>query len=76
MTAHDAVVTPIEREELYDRVVRGDPIVLLEVLGEGYWRKHHLPGALNLPPDRVRELAPVLVPDRHTEVVLYCWDDD
>jgi hypothetical protein len=40
----------------------------------GYWRKHHLPGAKSLPPDRVEELTPQLVPDRGAEVVLYCWD--
>lgn len=65
----------ISREELYDRIVRGDAIRVFEVLGRPYYRKHHLPGALHMPPDRVREVATATIPTLDTEIVLYCWDD-
>ena len=65
----------ITRDELREKIERGDAFALLEVLPLGYWRKHHLPGARNLPPDQVRALAPQLVPDPATEIVLYCYDD-
>ena len=29
-----------------------------------------------MPPDRMLETAREVVPDRTTEIVLYCWDDD
>lgn len=32
----------------------------------------HLPGAINLPPDRVPELAPRLLPDKGAEIIVYC----
>ena len=64
----------ITRDELKAKLDRGDSFALLEVLPQGYWRKHHLPTAKSLPPDRVGELMPQLVPDTATEVVLYCWD--
>jgi rhodanese-related sulfurtransferase len=32
----------------------------------------HLPGAVNLPPGRVAELAPRLLPDKDAEIVVYC----
>jgi rhodanese-related sulfurtransferase len=66
----------IERDELYDKIVRGDPFFLFEVLSKPHWKKHHLPGAVHLPPDRVLETVKELVPDRESEIVLYCWDDD
>ena len=65
----------ITRDELHEMIRRGDPIRLFEVLGLPYYRKHHLPGALHLPPDRVREVAEATVPDRDTDIILYCWDD-
>lgn len=68
-------IPTIDREELRRKLERGDRFTLLEVLAPMYWRKHHLPTALNLPPNQVEELAPVLVPDRASEVVVYCWDD-
>ena len=66
----------IGREELLAKIERGDAFHLFEVLAPMYFRKHHLPGAVNLPPDQVRELVPRLVPDRGAEIGVYCWDDD
>ena len=68
-------MSDITREELHARLTNGDGIALFEVLPVGYWRKHHLPTAKSLPPDRVRELVPQLVPDTGAEIVVYCWDD-
>ncbi len=66
------MVTTIEREELKTRLVRGDDFVLVEALPEKYYRHTHLPGAVNLPPDRARELATGLLPGKDAEIVVYC----
>ena len=62
----------ISREELKGKVDRGESFALVETLQEVAYRHEHLLGAVNLPPDRVRELAPVLLPDKSTEIVVYC----
>ena len=66
------VVSTIAREELKEKLERGDRFFLLETLPEKYYRRAHLPGAMNLPPDRVSEVAPELVSDKSAEVVVYC----
>src|SRR3954469_23500267 len=66
----------ISRDALWTKIQRGDRFFLFEVLAPMYWRKHHLPGALNMPPDKVRETIEATVPDLEAEIVLYCWDDD
>ena len=68
------MVTNIGRAELRAKMERGDTFVLLEVLDPKYYRHSHLPGALNLPPGKVAEMASTLLPDKNAEVVLYCWD--
>jgi rhodanese-related sulfurtransferase len=70
------VVPKIGRDELKAKIDQGDPFVLLEVLGPQYYRHSHLPGALNLPPGKVDEMAPTLLPDKDAEIVLYCWDEE
>ncbi len=62
----------VEREELKTKLDRGDDFVLVEALPEKYYRRAHLPGAVNLPPDRVEEMAPELLSGKGTEVVVYC----
>jgi rhodanese-related sulfurtransferase len=68
------VVENIGRDELRAKIERGDPFILLEVLAPQYYRHSHLPGAFNLPPGKVGEMAPTLLPDKDAEIVLYCWD--
>ena len=68
------MVAFIGRDELKAKMDRGDTVVLLEVLAPRYYRHSHLPGALNLPPGKVAEMAPDLLPDKNAEIVLYCWD--
>lgn len=66
------MVKKISREELKQKLDRGDDFVLAEALPRKYWNKAHLPGAINLPHDQIAALAPELLPDRQREVVVYC----
>ena len=68
------MVEDIGRDELRAKIDGGDPFVLLEVLAPKYYRHSHLPGALNLPPGKVAEMEPDMLPDKEAEIVLYCWD--
>jgi rhodanese-related sulfurtransferase len=68
------VVANIGRDDLRTRMDRGNPVILLEVLAPQYYRHSRLPGALNLPPGKVAEMASDLLPDKEAEIVLYCWD--
>ena len=47
----------ITRDELRQKIDRGDPFVLFEVLPEPYYRKHHLPGAVHMAPTDVEATA-------------------
>ena len=62
----------ITREELKAKMDGGENFALVETLAEVAYRHAHLPGAVNLPPDRVRELAPNLLPDKSAEIIVYC----
>ncbi len=62
----------ISREELKQKIDRGDRFVLVETLPDYMYRQGHLPGAVNLPPTRVKELAATVLPDKGADVVVYC----
>jgi len=62
----------ITRSDLERRLADGAPLVLLEALPEGYFLKGHLPTARNMPHDRVRQLAPTLLPRKDAAIVVYC----
>jgi rhodanese-related sulfurtransferase len=69
----EKILKTITREELKEKMDRGDDFVLLEALGEKSYRRAHLPGAIRLQ-DASR--APELFSDKSTFVVAYCSNFD
>jgi rhodanese-related sulfurtransferase len=66
----------VTREELWQKLERGDPFVLVDALAPIAYARSHLPGAINLTPGWVDGRARRRIPDRSTEIVVYCADVD
>jgi rhodanese-related sulfurtransferase len=62
----------LTRDELKAKIDRGDDFKLVEALAEDAYKDWHLPGAINIPTSRVRELAPKMLPDKNADIVVYC----
>jgi rhodanese-related sulfurtransferase len=68
----ETALRTISREELKRKIDAKEYFFLVETLPTNYYREGHLPGALNLPPDKVHELASSVLPDKNAEVIVYC----
>jgi rhodanese-related sulfurtransferase len=64
-------VRPIGRQELETALASGG-VRFVEALGPPFFADVRLPDAVNIPPGRVDDLAPRLLPDRSATVVVYC----
>jgi rhodanese-related sulfurtransferase len=63
----------ISRDELKEKIENeSDRFLLVETLPAERYEFAHLPGAINLPPDRIANLAPALLPNKQAEIVVYC----
>jgi rhodanese-related sulfurtransferase len=62
----------ISRDELKMKMDRHDEFLLVETLPETAYHHAHLPGAINLAPHKLVELAPTLLPDKQADIVVYC----
>ena len=60
----------ISREELKQKLDRGDNFKLVMVLGDWAFRAQHIPGSINI--SRMDEAEKLL--DREEEIVVYCSD--
>ncbi len=66
----------ITREQLNERLAN-DGITVVEVLAPEYYRKFHLPGAINVPlGDTFDEQIQQVVPDKDKPVVVYCQNTE
>ena len=62
----------ITRDELKQKIDRKDDFVLIETLPATAYHHAHLPGAVNLPPDRVTADALKVIPNKSADIVVYC----
>lgn len=62
----------IKRDEIKKHLDAGDSMILVEALPEQYFKKEHLPGAINIPHDAVDRLSEQLLPDKDAFIVVYC----
>ncbi|MGH9972126.1 MAG: rhodanese-like domain-containing protein [Pyrinomonadaceae bacterium] len=66
------MVRTISRDELEQKLDRRDDFLLIETLAKTAYEHAHLPRAINLPPDQLKELVPTLLPDKNSDIVVYC----
>jgi rhodanese-related sulfurtransferase len=67
-----ADVPSIGCEELLTKIESGDEVVLVDALSPSSYAHSHLPGAINLPPQRVDASVLRRIPDQNAEIVVYC----
>ena len=66
----------ISCEDLWQKVENGEDFVLVDALAPLSFAAAHLPGAINITPQRVDSLAERRIPDREATVVVYCAGPD
>ena len=67
-----AALREISCEDLWRKVEGDETFVLVDALAPISFAAARLPGAVNIPPQRVDSLAERRIPDRETTVVVYC----
>ena len=65
----------ITRDELKAKLDRGEKVTPVEALAPEEFARGHIPRAVNIPMDRVKELAPKLLPDKNAQIVTYCTNE-
>jgi rhodanese-related sulfurtransferase len=70
-------VIAVTADELLRKIEDGDAFVLVDALAPMAYAHSHLPGAINLPPSAVDpDRLAKRIPDRSTEIVVYCASPD
>lgn len=62
----------ISRDEIRKKIDRKEKFLLLETLAPAAYEHAHLPGAINVPPEQLQELASKIAPDKNADIVVYC----
>lgn len=67
-----AELTPISQAELVQRIGTDHPHLVLDVRNPGEYKKGHIPGAINIPHNRLDSRLVEIGAHRNKEIVLYC----
>ena len=62
----------VSTKDLKSKLDKKQGITVVETLAPERYREAHLPGALNIPPEQIKELAPQMLPNKDAEIIAYC----
>ena len=65
----------ISTKDLRVKLEKKQNITVVETLAPERYNEAHIPGALNIPPERIKELAPQLLPNKDAEIITYCTNN-
>jgi len=65
------IYATVSTKDLKTKIDGKEGVTVVETLAPERYREAHIPGALNLPPERIKELAPQLLPNKDAEIVTY-----
>ena len=54
------------------RVRSGRPPILIDTLSAESYRQSHIKGAISMPAAKIKEIAPLVLPDKSAEIAVYC----
>lgn len=68
------MVSTVTRDELKEKIIRGDKFYLIEIESDEHVRSIHIPGSLRIPLGEIEELASKILLNRSAELVFFCQD--
>jgi rhodanese-related sulfurtransferase len=71
-----AELARVSRESLHAKMESGEEFVLVDALPPMSFAMSHLPGAVNLTPEGCERWAARRIPQKTTEVVVYCQNPE
>jgi rhodanese-related sulfurtransferase len=72
MVKEIAMERTISTKDLKAKLDSKGKITVVETLAPERYREAHIPQALNVPPEKIKELAPQLLPNKDAEIITYC----
>ena len=66
------MMNTITRDQIKERLDNKTPMTIIEALPQRYYNAEHLPGAVNIPHDEIKTLAPDMLLDKAAFIVVYC----
>lgn len=66
------MTSAITREQIKKNLDSNVTMIIIEALPKKYFESGHLPGALNIPHDEIRQKAPEMLADTDAFIVVYC----
>ena len=62
----------VSAEQVRERLTDGRKVMLIDTRTPDEYKDGHIPGALNIQPDRIKPAAAKLPKDKSTAIIFYC----
>src|SRR5688572_12324099 len=66
----------ISRDEVKSLIDAGEKVAIIDTLPRAEYEEGHIPGALSMPLQELRKLAPKILRDKDQQIITYCGSSD
>ncbi|MEZ0259552.1 MAG: rhodanese-like domain-containing protein [Alphaproteobacteria bacterium] len=66
----------ISRDEVKGLIDAGEKVAIIDTLPRAEYEEGHIPGALSMPLQELRKLAPKILRDKDQQIITYCGSSD
>lgn len=66
------MIQSISAEQIKNNIDHHIPMTIIEALPAQYFDAGHIPGAINIPLDEIKDKAPAILADKEALIVVYC----
>ena len=66
----------VSRDEIRSLIDSGEKIAIIDTLPRAEYEEGHIPGALSMPLQELRKLAPKILRDKDQQIITYCGSSD
>lgn len=68
----EAATKTLIAKEIKHKLQNNEDVVLINTLSKGSFCAKRIPGSINIPTDKVKELAEYILPDKNQNLIVYC----
>jgi len=66
------ITEKLTAKDIKQKVQNNEDIVLIDSLSKESFCAKHIPGSINIPANKIREYAEIILPDKNQSMVVYC----
>lgn len=66
----------LSASDVREKMNSSEDTILINTLDKDSFKAKHIPGSINIPTEKIDDIASTVLPDKNQEIIVYCANED